>query len=360
MIVIYKAFLNDINSGSIKKLYLLYGSETYLLDKGLEEIKEEVVEGFEEINFLLFEDKYLDVVQLRNACDTLPFGSDKKLIVVKDFHGLKSKSKKSKEENEEDSNGDFEVDRLQDLGFIDSLNDEICLLFVSYGNIDKRKKLYKNINKNGSIYEFRKINKATLKQWINRFFKREKKIINNEGVEYLIQSTGYLDKNNDINMYHVENEVEKILSYIGKKETVSMSDIKEIIKEPLENNVFKMIDACLENDSPTALKVYGDLLLDGHSPFAVIGTISWGIKSIIKIKELKNEGLSVSTISRELKMKEFVVRKNINYCNNVDYDSLCKALEKCVNCEADMKTGKYADKRLERIGVEILLAELFE
>jgi len=360
VIVIYRNFLNDINSGSIKKLYLLYGSETYLLDKGIEEIKMKVVKGFEEINFLLFEDKNLDIIQLQNACDTLPFGSDKKLIVVKDFYGLKSKSKKSKDESVEDFDKNVEIDSPQDLSFIDFLSDDICLLFIFYGNIDKRKKLYKNINKNGSIYEFKRIDKPTLSQWINRFFKREKKEIGKEEIELLIHSTGYLDKSKDINMYHVENEVKKVLSYIGEKETVSMNDIKRVIKEPLENNVFKMIDACLENDSSTALKIYGDLLLDGHSPFAIIGTISWGIKSIIKIKELKNEGLNALKISKELKMKEFIIRKNINYCNSIDYNALGKALEKCVNCEADMKTGKYADKGMERIGVEILLAELFE
>lgn len=352
VIDIYRSFIKEINSSTIKKLYLLYGCESYLLDKGLEEVKARVVTGFEEINYSVFEGKDIDISQLQNACETLPFGSNKKLVVVKDYLGLKSKSKKSQSEKDESIS---EHDRLNNMSFINNLTDDVCLLFISYGEIDKRKKLYKDLNKFGSVFEFKKIDKGDLKQWISKFFTKEGKKIGYEEIEYFIRNTGYMDKNSEVNMYYVQNEMEKVLSYTGEEKIISIDSIKALIHEPLENNIFKLIDACLEGDTSGSLKIYLDLLLEGESSYSIIALISWGIKNIIKIKELKEEGLDAKNISSKLKMKEFIVRKNINHCNKIDFIKLEKALERCIQCEIDIKTGKLAEK----IAVEMLLTSLF-
>jgi DNA polymerase-3 subunit delta len=292
---IYRSFIKEINSGEIKKLYLLYGQESYLLDKGLEEIKSRAVTGLEEINYMVFDNKNMDIDELRNACETLPFGSEKKLIVVKDFSGLKTKSKKGEGDKEE---------KAENLGaeiipLINNLAEDTCLVFSSKGDVDKRKKLYKDINKKGSVYEFKRIDKVDLKQWIIRFFKNEGKAVGVEVLEYFMQNIGYFDKNSESNMYNIQNEMEKILAYMGEEKEVSMGSIKALINEPPENDVFKLIDACLEGDISNSLKIYSDLLLRGESTYSIIGLISWGIKNIIKIKELKEEGLDMDAETLE-------------------------------------------------------------
>lgn len=355
MIDIYRSFIKEINT-NIKKLYLLYGQESYLLDRGLEEIKSRVVKEYAEFNYTVFDNKNIDMTELQNACETLPFGSEKKLVVLKNFSGLKTKLKKSEPD---------EAEKKDDIGaeithIINSLYDDTCLLFVFYGDVDRRKKIFKDINKNGSVYEFKKIDKRDLVQWILRFVKNADKNIEESTIEYFIQNTGYLDKNNEVNMYNIQNEMEKILSFIGGEKTIGLDTIKEFVKEPIENDVFKLIDTCLEKDIANSLKIYSDLLLRGEYTLSVIGLISWGIKNITKIKELKEEGLDAKKISGRLKMNEYVVRKNINKCEKIDFLTLEKALGKCIKCEANLKTGVFTEKSTEKLAAEILLAELFE
>ncbi len=356
MIDIYRSFIKEVKSGDIKKLYLLYGQENYLLDKGLEEIKDRVVTGLEEINYMVFDNKNIDIDELQIACETLPFGSEKKLIVVKDFSGLRTKSKKiegEKEEKEENLGAEI-------ISLINNLVEDTCLVFFSRGDVDKRKKLYKDINKIGSVFEFKRIDKADLRQWITRFFKNEGKIFGGEVLEYFMQNISYLGKGSDSNMYNIQNEMEKILAYTGEEKEISMNSIKALINEPPENDVFKLIDACLEGDIPSSLIIYSDLLLRGESTYSILGLISWGIKNIIKIKELQEEGLNIKGISSRLKMNEFIVRKNINKCNKVSFKTLEGALGKCIKCETDLKTGKFTEKPMERLALEVLLTELFK
>jgi DNA polymerase-3 subunit delta len=355
VIDIYRSFIKEINT-EVKKLYLLYGRESYLLDRGLEEIKSRVVKGLEEINYTVFDKKNIDIIELQNACETLPFGSERKLVVIKDFFGLKTKTKKIESdevENKNDTGSEI-------LDIINNIYDDTCLLFVSYGDIDRRKKIFKDINKIGSVFEFKKIDKKDLIQWIFRFVKNAGKIIEYDSIEYLIQNMGYLDKNSEANMYSIQNELEKILSFSGDEKTVGLDIIKELVKEPIENDVFKLIDTCLEKDIPNSLKIYSDLLLRGESTYSILGLISWGIKNLTKIKELKEEGLDIKGIASGLKMNEYVVRKNINKCNYINYKTLESALEKCIKCETDMKTGMYTEKSMEKFAAEVLLTELFE
>lgn len=353
MINIYRSFVKEIKSGKIKKTYLLYGSERYLLDKGLEEIKNHVVTAFEEMNYMVFEGKNIDMSDVLNACETLPFGSDKKLVVVKDFQGLKSKTKKDEAGDIDDSNDSAKQDNLS---FVENLSDDVCLLFINYDGVDKRKKLYKEIKKNGSIFEFEKIDKRDLRQWIENFFRREGKEINPQEIECFIQNTGYTDRSNNMNMYHVYNEMEKILSYMGEERAVKREHLEALLHEPLENNVFKLIDACWEGDVSKSLKVYNELLLEGESSYSIIALISWGIKSLIKIKELKEEGINAKGISNKVKMKEFVVSRYLNHCNKIGHEKLRKALERCLKCETNIKTGRQEEK----LAVEMLLTSLFQ
>lgn len=352
MINIYRSFIKEIKSGKIRKIYLLYGAESYLLDRGIEELKSHVVTNFEEMNYMFFEGKNIDISAVENACETLPFGSDKKLIVIRDFHELKLKSKKGEEKEDKAIN---ESEKPYHISFIDKLPDDVCLLFVNYGQVDRRKKLYKEIKKNGGIFEFQKINKRDLKQWIENFYKREGKQIEHLEIEYLIQNTGYMDKNNEMNMYNVYNEMEKILSYMGEEKTVKMVHMEALMHEPLENNIFKLIDSCWEGNVSRSLKIYNELLLEGESSYSIIALISWGIKSLIKIKELKEKGLYANDIANEAKMKEFVVMRYLNYCNKIDYKKLRKALEECLQYETFIKTGKLGEK----IALEMLLTSLF-
>lgn len=91
----YRSFINNLKSGDISNLYLLYGNERFLLDKAVEELKDNILTGFPEINLSVFEDDTFEITNLVNACSSLPFCGEKRLVLVKDYSGLVSKSKKT-------------------------------------------------------------------------------------------------------------------------------------------------------------------------------------------------------------------------------------------------------------------------
>ncbi|MCQ1530879.1 DNA polymerase III subunit delta [Lutispora saccharofermentans] len=349
----YRFFINSLKSGDVGNIYLLHGSETYLLDKAVEEMTAYLIKDFPEINLTIFEEDNFDLSALINACSTMPFGGDKRLIIVKDFAGLVSKSKKTSEEGAE---GSKESDKAGGFGFISELPDTACLVFVNYAEADRRKKLYKDINKIGKIYEFGKISKSDLVQWIKGHFTRAGKEIKPMDLEYFAANTGYLDKNSDMNLYHVQNEINKALAYIGQDKAVTKEHLEKLFPKSLENDIFKLIDACWEKNISKSLKIYNDMLLCGESSFSILAMISKGIKNLIRIKELRSRGLDAKSISEKTKIHEYTVKLYVKHTDKMNYTGLEKALERCLTCEKDIKTGKSG----ERLSFEMLFASLFD
>ncbi len=349
----YRQLMNDIKNNSVKPVYLIYGSETYLIDKGWEALKNAVVTSFPELNYTQLDGEKLDISELSAACETFPFGADKRLVAVRDLGMLKSKGE-GKGEGEETA-GDRN-DPKPFVEVIENINATACLLFVSYGSIDKRKKLVNEIKKYGAVYEFDRIDRDELAQWIKRELGKSGKNIGAKELDHFINSIGYIDKNGSKSMYDVENEVKKLMNYIGKATAVHMEHIEAIVPRNVENDIFKLINACSEKDADRSLRVYGDLLLEGESSLGILALLTKQIKNMIGVAELHNKRYDGKSISEKLKIHEYTVKLCIKYSASIKSQVLHSAFEKCIDTEFGIKTGRMGD----RLAMELLLATLFE
>lgn len=84
------------------------------------------------------------------ACETLPFASDKRLVVVRELNGTTGRS-----EAEE---------RL--VSYIPKVPDSCVLVIYVRGKADGRKKLYSAVKKKGGIVSFEPLGDAELNGWI--------------------------------------------------------------------------------------------------------------------------------------------------------------------------------------------------
>lgn len=345
----YRQLMNDIKNNSIKPVYLIYGSETYLIDRGWEALRNALVTSLPELNYTRLEGEKLDISELSAACETFPFGSDKRLVAVRDLGILKSKGEG------EEATGDRN-DPKPFIDVIENINDTTCLLFVSYGSVDKRKKLVTELKKHGAVYEFDRIDRDELAQWIKRELGKNGKNIGSRELDYFITSTGYIDKNGSKSMYDVENLVKKLMNFMGKSTDVRMEHIEAVVPRNIENDIFKLINACAEKNVDRSLRVYGDLLLEGESSLGILALLTKQIKNIIGVSELHSKRYDGKSISEKLKIHEYTVKLCIKYSSSIKGRTLQSAFRKCIDTEFCIKSGRMG----ERLAMEMLLASLFE
>jgi DNA polymerase-3 subunit delta len=353
----YRQLMSDIKNNCIRPVYLIYGSETYLIDKGREALKDAVVTSFPELNYTRLEGEKLEAYELSAACSTFPFGAEKRLVEVRDLEILKSKGGIK----EEDEGGKAEAltsgDAQPFIDVVQRVEDTACLLFVSYGGINKkRKKFLDEIKKHGAVYEFSRIGRDELAQWIRKNLDRRGKSIGPRELDYFISSIGYLDKNGSKTMYDVENEIEKLSGFMGSSTEVGMGHIEAVVPRNIENDIFKLINACSEKNVDLSLRIYSDLLLEGESSLGILALLSKQVKNMLEVCGLCEKKYDRISISEKLKLHEYTVKLCIKYGSSIKRQVLRSAFKKCLDTDLSIKSGAME----ERLAMEMLLAGLFE
>lgn len=351
----YNLLLDRLKDNKYKSLNLIYGEETYLIDKALQKIAENVVTDLPELNFITLRGENLSFEELSGACDTFPMLSEQKLVVVKDFYLLKSSGKNEEEDikpSKEKNADDFKA-------IIENQNDTqatTILVFATFGEVDKRKKLYNLIKKHGDIYHIERVERDDLSKWVKGLLAQNGKKIGSREITFFIESSGYFERNTKKTLYDLENEIKKLSSFLGEEKEVKIHHISALIPKSLENDIFKLINACSVKNSGETLRIYSDLLLANEMSFGILGMVSKQIKNILLTKELLGKYRDSKAIAGELRIHEFTVKQCIKYASQLDNDMLIRAFDRCLNAELSIKSGKMND----RLALELLFVNLFD
>lgn len=85
-------------SKKVEACYLVQGEDVLLYDKALLLIKAACNITFEDFNFVCFDDENFNEDAILQSCETLPIGSEKKLVLIKNITKISANFKKSLQE----------------------------------------------------------------------------------------------------------------------------------------------------------------------------------------------------------------------------------------------------------------------
>ena len=77
--------LKDNLKKEVKSLYIIEGNDNYLVQQTLATLKQNLVEGMEEFNYLKLDASELKAGDYKNILNTLPFGSAYRLVVLENI-----------------------------------------------------------------------------------------------------------------------------------------------------------------------------------------------------------------------------------------------------------------------------------
>lgn len=124
-----KNIQEDIKTGNFKQAYLLYGEEAYLKQQYKHKLVQALNPEDDTMNFNHYEGRNIDVKELIDLCETMPFFADRRVVLLEDTGFFKNK-----------------CDELAD--YMKELPDYLCLIFVE-NEVDKRNRMYKAVKAAG-------------------------------------------------------------------------------------------------------------------------------------------------------------------------------------------------------------------
>ncbi|HOO67999.1 MAG TPA: DNA polymerase III subunit delta [Bacilli bacterium] len=299
----------------MNKLYLVYGNESYFIDKFINSIIEQYKE-FEFITYTALEDNVSKVIDDLN---TVSLFSSKKVILLNDCYFLTAKK--------------YDIEHKIDdfLTFISGNNENILILSLKEDSIDKRKKIVKEIEKNAEVKVFNKLNESELIKYIKDYCK-------NNGYNIDIASINLIIEKLNDDLYIITNELDKLFLYKDNDKNITVSDIETCISKMINANIFDFIDAITKRNIDKALELYDDLILINEEEIKLIIILANQFRLIYQTKEMYKDGYSEYDISKLLEVHPYRVKlaKNIDVSSS---DAL-KYLRKLGYLDQQIKTGE--------------------
>ncbi|WP_142414552.1 DNA polymerase III subunit delta [Hathewaya massiliensis] len=318
-----KEFLKILKENDVDNCYIFCGVDENLIKENIEKIKNKALnKDFIELNYIQFHGEKVTEDEILNACETLPFMSEKKIVLVYRASFL----------DERDGKGDSEKVYKFLEKYIDSLPPHCVLIlyYVFQSERDKPSFKLKKLDGKATVVKVDKLKGEELRGRVKKIFESKGKDISKSELSIFCNE---IQNNMDI----IENEVEKLCTYTGERE-ITKEDIYLLAPQKNENDIFNLVDAISQSNIRSSLDILNELIFRGEHESHILYMIQRQYKLLLDVKLQILKGENKNTISRALRLNPFICEKLIHQCRVFSLEYLEIMLEESLQCEKRMKT----------------------
>ena len=314
-----KIYKDETHSGA----YLFFGKEKYLMENAVGYLLNKYVKGSEAFNYTKFKGSEVKPQDIISACETYPVMNDKKVVLVRDVCDFLA--------NYELKDSFYE--------FLDKLSDFVILIFWDTGDLKKTTKFYKYFKNNKRDIEFAKLGPVDANRFVKSYFLRKGKKINDREAALFIKESGYTSKNEDLVLLDLISEMDKIAA-AAKSNHISESDIRSLITENIDTNIFAFLDAMMQRNSERALVEFHNLVKLGEEYPVIFYMIIRQVKNLLSYKILSEKNISQAEMMNKMGLSKFEFDKKIRvYERNFSKKFLTDFYEELIRADEFFKTS---------------------
>lgn len=321
----------------MKNLEVIYGENTYLIEKEVKNIKKNFGEIIQGINYVAIEQNSLE--NIIPELQTPAFGYPKKLIVVKNCDLLKKELKTKKTKNMEVAQkiAEYIEENHQEL-------QETTILLIIEESIDKTNSLYKMIEKYGETNEFKELNIVELSQTLKSICSAYKVNIDNETIKYLIETSG-------TSMQELINEIRKLIEYAGTNGTIDKKAVDLLAIPKIEAVIFDLTDSLGSKQIGKALETLRNLIYNKEPIQKILITLYNHFKKLYLVKLAQKENTNITEVLNLKPNQTFLTTKYKKQSGYFEEKQLREILEELINLDIQSKSGQID----LNIGLEAIL-----
>ncbi len=228
--------LKNIQSGQYAPVYFLQGDEPYYIDLISDEIEKNALDASAKgFNQVVLYGKDVRMNDILGNARRFPMMSDRQVVIVKEAQNILDLGKEE---------GDKQL-----MQYLANPQPSTILVFGhKHKSLDKRKAVYKAIEKHAVTLSTNKLYDYQMPDWVRAYIKEKGFSITDKGVFMLVEFIGN-------NLERMSNEIDKML--INFKEKVEINDhlIQKYIGISKEYNAFELQKAVAGRDILKANKI---------------------------------------------------------------------------------------------------------
>lgn len=319
-----------------QSIFLFYGENTYSSAQKLRFWQSEFAKKYGKDAIEITDWKNINTSEFATNIEAIPFLSEKRMIIVKDFLS----NTKTEEQK-------------QIADHLDKAVSECVIIFYENEAPDKRSSLFKKIAKIGQLEEFEAMHPKDIAKWIIEKAKKE-------GIKIKLEIAEYISEYCGPDLWTISNELEKLKLFANNGE-ITKKMVDDLCVPSLTSSIFKLTDSISQKKTKDSLKTFKILKESGEELSRIFYMIARHFRILIQVHEMINQGEKQFSITKKLKQHPFVIQKTAEQSKNFTREKLENIHKKLLEIDRQTKTGiiksYQTDYREFELAVEQLIID---
>lgn len=352
-------FMAYHRKNAVGQLYLLAGEESYFLDKGRKRVFELLFpdgatsEDFQELP------SDTSIGDLIMNASTVPFFTDRNVIVIRDWNILHKKQAENTEEGTKSKRGKATKAAPEDrlIEFLGNIPEFSTIVFISRKSVDKRRRLGKALVKYAITLEadpLRSYETAAVEEWLRGKLQELHKTMDREAIQYFLSAVSMMQT---VSLGYLEQELNKLAVYMGKDEKhIDRRLLIKALSNIPEVSGFAMLNAISEHNTRRALYLLQRQVEAGTYPPVIVGLLVSHVRRLMQVKGALERGLKGKALATAVGgsgFSAFIAERLAAESKSFSNKQLKEAFLELADADYRMKTGRATPAELENIIISL-------
>lgn len=342
-------------------LYILHGDDEFTRAEKVAELRAQVLaEGMGDLNISVQDGRQLDLVELINICNTVPFLSTQRLVIVENLLQREPVVDEDSDESTPPVRRPSIVPGL--LEYLPHMPASTHLALVENRTLKTNHPLLKACRKFSDFSEhvFKRPSDNELPRWIAQRAARHGVRIAPQAAallaQYVSPRSSKSSRDDDLRpvLRTLDTELAKLAAYQDYAGTVTAEDVRALVNRAHQDDIFALVDALGTRQTRRAMQLLREMLDGGHKELYLLAMVSRQVRLIISAKDLADrERPTPDDLARTLRVHSFVAGKLLDQARRFTMEALIYLHRQVTDTEFAIKTGANASLALEMLVLEI-------
>ena len=361
----------DIREKKLRRVYLFYGQEDYLIRHYIGELEKVICGALSgpsaDIGNLSRFDAEKNLSRIYDACAAFPLFVEQRMILIQNSGAFKAEKEKDSANDRSDKSsgkgpsgvsndpstqltesveasvagkkaprrGKGNAAAAQKMTYewiVENSPDTASILMVEE-KVDKRRKLYGLISKQGLVVEFPYQKPEDLERWVLNILSKNSKRIARNTLRMFMERNGE-------SMTEIKNELDKLMLYTGNEQDITEEAVRQVCTVTMKTKVFDLMDSVTAGEKLKALAELDSLILMKEPIQKIMIMLSKHLVQMEQIKGLSEAGMSLGEITAMMKLNPYHAKILYRQCAKYGADQLKQAVQLCYERDLAVKNGK--------------------
>lgn len=295
----------------IDNAYIIFGSDRFLQSKSMNLINSNCIDDFKEMNETVYNDENINVQQMLEIAQTLPFMSKRRVIFVKEcFSKL----------------NDGEKNRI--IEYLKKPVATTVLVFVA----EEKNEFLKKCDAYATSIDCNYLDNATLSKIVASMCAENGKQITTNALNNLIEYCG-------LDLSKITSDVQKLASYCTES-VIRPEDVEVNVAKTMDYEMYRIANAIIAKDTSTAIKLYEYMLrVKGNTQY-ILGALANFMRRYFYLQATKND---VDLCVSAFKIGQYPISMMVRETNKLKKVELMNSISAVLETDYQIKAGHAPD-----------------